>query len=116
MQVQADLIKALYRPSVDAICECLSEDLAKSPLSKVSALYIVGSFSKPNYLLESVRKRTHWSVPPKHIIIPPVSSMAIVKGAVMYGINPKIVQEHVASKSYGICILRRFDGALHSES
>ena len=116
MQVRADLVKALYRPSIDAMCECLNEDLAKPPLSKLSALYMVGSFSKSNYLLESVRKRTHSSVPPKHIINPPDSSVAIVKGAVMYGINPKMVQERVASKSYGICILQQFDGAVHSES
>jgi len=62
MQVCADLIKALYRPSVDAICKCLNEDLTKPPLSKVSALYMVGSFSKSNYLIESVRQDT-WECP-----------------------------------------------------
>ena len=116
MQVRADLIKAMYRPSVDAICKCLNEDLTKPPLSKVSALYMVGSFSKSNYLIESVRRKTHGSVPREHIINPPDSSVAIVKGAVMYGINPSIVQERVASKSYGICILQRFDSTVHSES
>ena len=116
MQVRADLIKALYRPSVDAICKCLNEDLAKRSLSKVSALYMVGSFSKSNYLLESVRQRTHSSVPPDHIINPPDSSVAIVKGAVMYGINPNIVQERVAARSYGFRIAVPFDSAKHPKS
>ena len=116
MQVRADLMKALYRPSVDAICKCLNEDLTKPPLSKVSALYMVGSFSKSNYLIKSVRRKTQGIVPADHIINPPDSSVAIVKGAVMYGINPSIVQERVASKSYGICILQRFDSTVHSES
>ena len=116
MQVRADLIKALYRPSVDAICKCLNEDLTKPPLFKVSALYMVGSFSQSKYLLESVRQKIRGNVPPEHIINPPDSSVAIVKGAVMYGINPSIVQERVASKSYGICILQRFDSTVHSES
>ena len=116
MQVRADLIKAMYRPSVDAICKCLNEDLTKPPLSKVSALYMVGSFSKSNYLIKSVRRQTQGSVPADHIINPPDSSVAIVKGAVMYGINPSIVQERVVSKSYGICILQRFDSTVHSES
>ena len=116
MQVCADLIKALYRPSVDAICKCLNEDLTKPPLSKVSALYMVGSFSKSNYLIESVCHKTHANVPQEHIINPPDSSVAIVNGAVMYGINPSIVQERVASKSYGICTVQRFDSTVHSES
>ena len=116
MQVRADLIKALYRPSVDAICKCLNEDLTKPPLSKVSALYMVGSFSQSNYLIKSVRRNTHGSIPREHIINPPDSSVAIVKGAVMYGINPSIVQDRVAAKSYGVCILERFDSTVHSES
>ena len=116
MQVRADLIKALYRPSVDAICKCLNEDLAKRSLSKVSALYMVGSFSKSKYLLESVRQKTHSRVLPEHIINPPESSVAIVKGAVMYGINPSIVQERVAARSYGFRIVEPFDSAKHPSS
>ena len=116
MQVRADLIKAMYNPSVDAICKCLSKDLTKPPQSKVSALYMVGSFSQSKYLVESVRQETHATVSRENIISPLDSSVAIVKGAVMYGINPSIVQERVASKSYGIRILQRFDSTVHSES
>ena len=116
MQVRADLIKALYRPSVDAICKCLNEDLTKPPLSKVSALYMVGSFSKSQYLIQSVRRKTRVNVPPEHIINPPDSSVAIVKGAVMYGINPSIVQERVAARSYGFCKYIRFDSSMHPKS
>ena len=116
MQVRADLMKALYRTSIDNICNRLNTDLAKPPLSKVSALYMVGSFSKSKYLLESVRQRTHMNVPPGNIINPKGSSVAIVMGAVMYGFNPRIVQERVASQSYGIGILQRFDSTKHPES
>ena len=116
MQIRADLIKALYRPSVDAICKCLNEDLSTSALSKVSALYMVGSFSKSNYLIQSVRQKTQSSVPPQHIINPPDSSVAIVKGAVMYGINPSIVQERVSARSYGFCVVEEFNSAMHPES
>ena len=116
MQVRADLVKALYQPSVDAICKCLNDDLATPPLSKVSALYMVGSFSKSNYLLESVREKTRSSVPSHHIINPPESSLAIVKGAVMYGINPSFVQERVAARSYGLSILQKYDSLKHPSS
>lgn len=116
MQVRANLIKVLYQPSIDAICKCLLSDLATCPLSKVSALYMVGSFSKSNYLLESVRKKTCSRVPSQHIINPPESSVAIVKGAVMYGVNPSIVQERVAARSYGIKIVQKFDSVKHRAS
>ena len=113
MEVRADLIKALYHPIVKAICKCLNDDLAKRTLSKVSALYMVGSFSQSTYLLESVRRETASSVPPQYIINPQDSSAAIIKGAVMYGINPGIVQERVAARSYGLDILQHFDSKKH---
>ena len=77
---------------------------------------MVGSFSKSNYLIESDRQKTHSRVPPQHIINPPDSSMAIVKGAVMYGINPSIVQERVAARSYGFCVLHEVNSATHPKS
>ena len=70
MQVRADLIKAMYRPSVDAICKCLNEDLTKPPLSKVSALYMVGSFSKSFYLIQLLCQKAQVIVPREHIIDP----------------------------------------------
>lgn len=109
MQIRVDLIKALYGPSIDAICKCLNDDLATHRLSEVGTLYMVGSFAKSNYLLESVRQKTHSGVPSQHIINPPDSQVAVVKGAVMYGVNPSIVQSRVAARSYGIRIQRKFD-------
>lgn len=116
MEIRADLFKELYKPSVNAVCKCLNTDLATRTLSKVSALYMVGSFSKSNYLLDEVRKATESSVPPDHIINPPESSLAIVNGAVMYGINPSIVQERVSARSYGLSVLEAFDSTKHSET
>ena len=111
MQVRADLVKALYNPSIDAICKCLNKDLATQRLSEVSTLYMVGSFSKSSHLLQSVRQNTRSAVESQHIFNPPQSQLAVVKGAVMYGINPSIVQERVSARSYGIRIRRDFDAA-----
>ena len=111
MQVRVDLMKALYNPSIDAICKCLNKDLATQRLSEVSTLYMVGSFSKSSHLLQSVRKNTRSAVESQQIFNPPDSPLAVVKGAVMYGIDPSIVQERVSARSYGICIRRDFDAA-----
>ena len=116
MQVRADLVKALYNPSIDAICKCLNRDLATQRLSEVSTLYMVGSFSKSSHLLQSVRQNTRSAVESQQIFNPPDSPLAVVKGAVMYGINPSIVQERVSARSYGIRIRRNFDAAKHPSS
>ena len=48
-----------------------------------------------------------------HIIRPPESGLAIVKGAVIYGFNPTIIQERVSEYSYGIAISEEFDAYKH---
>ena len=111
MQVRVDLMKALYDPSIDAICKCLNKDLATQKLSEVSTLYMVGSFSKSSYLLQCVRQNIRSAVESQQIFNPPDSQLAVVKGAVMYGIDPSIVQERVSARSYGIRIRREFDAA-----
>ena len=115
LQVQAGLIKSLYSASIEKICMCLKKNLEEGPASRVGALYMVGTFSTSQYLLDSVKNEMAALVPRGRVINPPESSLAIVKGAVMYGINPSIVQERVAAKSYGIHCLRAFDSTKHSE-
>ena len=115
LQVQAGLIKGLYCSSIEKICMCLKENLQEGPASRVGALYMVGTFSMSQYLLDSVKNEMGSLFPRERVFNPPESSLAIVKGAVMYGINPSIVQERVAAKSYGVRLLTAFDSTKHPE-
>lgn len=116
LEVQAKLIKDLYTTSVNEICTCLKKDLKEGPASKVGALYMVGTYSTSRYLLDAVKDEVAFLVPRERVINPPESSLAIVKGAVMYGINPSIVQERVAARSYGLRALDEFDSTKHPEA
>ena len=116
LEVRAGLIKGLYSSSISEICKCLKEDLKAGPASKVGALYMVGTFSTSRFLLDTVKNEVASLVPRERVINPPESSLAIVKGAVMYGINPSIVQERVVAKSYGIRILEEFDSTKHPQA
>lgn len=115
MEIHAGLIKGLYHSSVNEICTCLRNDLSEGPASKVGALYMVGTFSTSRYLLDSVKAEVAHLIPKDRVINPPESALAIVKGAVMYGINPSIVQERVAARSYGISVQQHFDSTKHPE-
>ena len=115
LQVQAGLIKGLYSSAIEKICMCLKEKLKEESASTVGTLYMVGTFSTSQYLLDSVKNSMASLVPRERVFNPPESSLAVVKGAVMYGINPSILQERVAAKSYGIRCLREFDSTKHPE-
>ena len=113
MQVRTDLIRALLQPIIDAVCKCLNADLAQHALSNVRTLFIIGTFSRKEYFHQSVRDRLSTRLLKENIIHPRDGSIAVVKGAVLYGINPSIVQ--VAAKSYGLGVVQPFS-MKHSES
>lgn len=114
LQIEARVMKAWYRDSVTETCSCLNNDLRKTK-EKITALHMVGTFSKSRYLLDEVRNGVK-GIKEDDIFNPEESHIAIVKGAVLYGFKPSIVQERVAALSYGIGSSTDFDPSKHPES
>lgn len=115
LTINAGMMKKWYQLCTSKTCEILNQDLSRPALRAVSAIYLVGSFSSSKYLLEEVRKGVK-GIEPKYIIRPDKSNTAIVYGAVLYGINPAIVQVRVAGMSYGVGCSRDYDPLRHPES
>ena len=113
LAINAGMMKKWYWNCTSKICEILNQDLSQPTLRAVSTIYMVGSFSSSKYLLDEVRKGVNGI---EHIIQPADSSTAIVSGAVLYGINPAIIQVRVASMSYGVGCSRDYDPQIHPES
>ena len=115
LQIDACVMKAWYKDSVAQMCSCLNKDLKMPSTEQITALHMVGTFSKSRYLLEEVRAGVK-GINEQNIINPTESHVAIVKGAVLYGFDPTIVQERVAALSYGIGTSTAFDPSKHPES
>jgi hypothetical protein len=47
------------------------------------------------------------------VICPQEAVLAIVKGAVMFGNNPRLIQERITPRTYGICVNEPFDSTQH---
>jgi hypothetical protein len=47
------------------------------------------------------------------VICPQEAVLAIVKGAVMFGNNPRLIQERISPRTYGICVNEPFDSTQH---
>lgn len=115
LQIDARMIKTWYKDSVSKTCSCLNNDLRKPSTEQITALHMVGTYSKSRYLLEEVRSGVK-GINADDIFNPTESHVAIVKGAVLYGFDPTIVQERVAALSYGIGFSTDFDPSKHPES
>ena len=110
-------LSELYRDSVESICQCLNRDLnGDRDLKQISTLYMVGSYSQSDYLKKTVSTtvRTRSGAEPT-LVNPPDSHITIVKGALLYGIYPGIIQERVSAYSYGYSTTVKFNPEIHEE-
>jgi hypothetical protein len=112
--IEVCLLTELFWVPIQQIKQCLEGDLATQQLRSISALYMVGSFSSSALLFHSIQEDFK-RVKKENIIRPQESSLAIVKGAVIYGFHPSIIQERISSLSYGIGICEEFDAYKHPQ-
>ena len=108
--IEAGVLAALFTEPIECIQTCLNKGLRRLP--DITAVYMVGSFSSCPLLFNAVQEKVT-TVRKDNIIRPPKSGLAIVKGAVLYGFNPTIIQERISECSYGIEIFEEFDAGKH---
>lgn len=70
------------------------------PNNKLDCIFLVGGFGSSNYLYNCVQKAFKDRV--KQILHPPRAELAVVRGAVEFGLNPKAVTSRVSRRTYGI--------------
>ncbi|VDI52481.1 Hypothetical predicted protein [Mytilus galloprovincialis] len=96
MRVDADVMKALFKPTIDNIISLMKEILQNKAASDVSQLLLVGGFSEC-ILIQDAVKRNFKS---KKVIIPEEAGLSVLKGAVLFGHRPEYVRSRVMRFSY----------------
>ncbi|CAB5381563.1 unnamed protein product [Rhizophagus irregularis] len=66
----------------------------------------VGGFSESPYLLRRVKETFKYRVP--ITAAPAIPIAAIVRGAIMYGLNPNIIRDRILKWTYGIGVCRKW--------
>jgi len=88
--------------------------LAHSDLNGgVDYLFLVGGFAESPLLQQAIRSHLSHYVT---VIIPQDVSLAILKGAVLYGVNPRSITVRRSRLTYGVAVLNRFIYGRHPES
>ncbi|KAI9301595.1 hypothetical protein BJ944DRAFT_1812 [Cunninghamella echinulata] len=96
-----ELKEKVFNPVVEKVIRLIDEQLNGSTLKPVDAIFMVGGFGKSTYLHKCVERAF---VPRVQFVgIPPRAEMAVVRGAVYFGLNPKIVSQRVLRRTYGLC-------------
>lgn len=114
---QDDMKNKVFDPIIKDIV-CLIKEQINMAGGDVSAIVLVGGFGQSRYLRSQVKE----AVGSRSQVLQPESAWtAVVKGAAIYGLGyhkPALSQvgvtSRVARRSYGTCLLTKYDMMRHS--
>lgn len=111
MRVDPDLMRTLFKPTIDSIISLMKEILRNKATSEVSQLLLVGGFSECILIQDAVKR----NFKQKRVIIPEEAGLSVLKGAVLFGHRPEYVRSRVMRLSYGVETCHDFDPNIHDK-
>ncbi|KAK3102458.1 hypothetical protein FSP39_011510 [Pinctada imbricata] len=111
LKMDSDIVRELFSSSCNPIVQHLRSIMIKQSVKDAKTLLLVGGFSESAYLQDTIL--THF--PDLTIIIPSEPSLAVVKGAVLYGHDPLILESRICKLTYGVATNMPFEDGLDPE-
>ncbi|RHZ44938.1 hypothetical protein Glove_707g31 [Diversispora epigaea] len=100
--IEFDDVQSMFDPVIEKILGLVRSQLGKR--EDCSAMILVGGFSESKYLQSRIKKEFSASMNNK-IFVPPEPMVAIVKGAVKFGLNRGVIADRILKWTYGTDIL-----------
>ncbi|XP_041369199.1 uncharacterized protein LOC121383315 isoform X2 [Gigantopelta aegis] len=106
-------MKRLFLPTVERIKQTIGDVLNNKYARDLSYMFLVGGFAESPVLQQEIRREFSHIL---KILIPTGVSLAILKGAVLFGLDPTVVNVRRSRLTYGVGVLNRFDPNKHPKS
>ena len=101
------VMSALFHGAISSIIREIRKVLKKSNLANtISCIFLVGGFSDCQLLQTAVRKEFELKY---RVLVPEEASLAVAKGAVVFGQSPDIITERVLAETYGTQVCHLFE-------
>ena len=112
MQLDPECAKYLFSKTIEEIVSVITGILHKQTGSSISVILLVGGFSESKLVQLYIGK----AFPDMLFIIPKDPTVAVLKGAVLFGHRPDVVTTRVTPCSYGRKIKPIFNPKIHESS
>lgn len=107
--VPMEKVELLFEKTTNAIANHIHTLLKKTSLSRIKTILMVGGYSESamlrNKLVNQFSNLT--------IVCPEDAVLSVVKGAVIFGTMPELIQERICPRTYGISCNLPFDPESH---
>ncbi|XP_021376572.1 heat shock 70 kDa protein 12B-like isoform X2 [Mizuhopecten yessoensis] len=104
IRIKPNLIQGMFRDPLVHLEDHIRCILAKPEVRGTSTLLLVGGFSESPIVQETMKRK----FPRVKIVVPAECGLAVLKGAVIFGHEPKNISARVAKFTYGIAISKPF--------
>ncbi|XP_072247691.1 heat shock 70 kDa protein 12A isoform X3 [Leuresthes tenuis] len=110
LRMSPDAMNSLFKPTIDHIIQHLTELFEKPEVSDIKFLFLVGGFAESALLQQAVQNMLQGR---SRIIIPHDVGLTILKGAVLFGLDPSVIKVRRSPLTYGVGVLNRFVEGKH---
>ncbi|XP_022252151.1 heat shock 70 kDa protein 12A-like [Limulus polyphemus] len=110
LRLEPSAMMNLFQPTVHHIRQQIANILNNPNIGAIDYIFLVGGFAESQILQKEIRDNFS---PRLKVIIPQGVSLAIVKGAVLFGLDPTIVKVRRSRMTYGVGVLNRFIHGVH---
>ncbi|NWQ73445.1 HS12A protein, partial [Columbina picui] len=110
LRMSPDAMNALFKPTIDQIVQHLGDVFDKPEVTNVKFLFLVGGFAESPLLQQAVQSAFGSRC---RVIIPQDVGLTILKGAVLFGLDPAVIKVRRSPLTYGVGVLNRFVEGKH---
>ena len=102
-------ISKLFQTTVQYVIDKVG-DILSDKVTRVDYMFVVGGFASSHYLTDFIKGKFDKT---SNILIPHDPQLAVLKGAVKFGMNPYIIKKRVMPRTYGKHLNEIFDPICH---
>ena len=112
LRIQSPVMLQFFEPVVDTIVKHIDRILSRPDLATINLqyLFLVGGFAESTVLQQAICERFGSLL---KVVIPHDMSLSILKGAVLFGLNPNLVCIRRSALTYGVACLHKYNPEVH---
>ncbi|XP_053886292.1 heat shock 70 kDa protein 12B isoform X2 [Malaclemys terrapin pileata] len=110
LRMSSEAMNDLFQPTVSQIIRHIDDLLKKPDVKGIKFLFLVGGFAESAMLQHAVQSAFGSLC---RVIIPQDVGLTILKGAVLFGLDPTIVRVRRSPLTYGVGVLNKFVEGKH---
>ncbi|XP_052002685.1 heat shock 70 kDa protein 12B-like [Xyrauchen texanus] len=110
LRLSTEAMNELFQPTINNVIKHIEDLMKKEEVKGVRFLFLVGGFAESPMLQRAAQNVLGQNC---RIIIPQDVGLTILKGAVLFGLDPTVVRVRRCPLTYGVGVLNRFVEGRH---